>query len=231
MQDLEIINEQQNQVEADAAAHYPEKKIVQKKVEGLLVDCKKLINDAKGIQKELEKVRDGHPRDVGKGMEPIGNKLVDLAKRIFGLSEKLEPLGKQILKNIEDLRVKMKFPPKLKAKTDIQGKRLENSGGKLQSIGRNVGVLGDKLNSIGGRVEKDIGPKLKDYGGKLKDSGEKIKDKGGPVAEVGIKIQNCEPIEGDPEADKLNAKDMDDMQKALGEIGKDLEAILKVNFS
>lgn len=223
---MEGINAEQKPIEADAGQDYAEPNVIPKEIDALLQDCKKMIDDAKAIGQDIEKARAGPQKDVGKALDPIAGKLIDLDKRILKLAEKLEKLGKKILKNGEALRDKEKFTPELKPRFDEQGKLLENIGRLLQKIGNNFEVISDKLATVGTKINGDEGVKLKDYAEKLRDLSNRVKDKGAVVEEVGIKIQKLEPNAKDTGTDK----DLEDMGKALGEIGNDLEAIAKVSF-
>ncbi len=193
----------------------------------MINDCKKGIDDSKAIAGDIEKARAGQSKDVGKALQPIGQALLDFDKRILVLAEKLEKLAQNVLKHGEDLRTKEKFPPELKAKFDKVGKRFENIGGRLKNIAMNFGIIGDRLGSIGKRIGGEEGPKLTNFGKEIKEFGDKVKAKGGSVEEIGIKIQKLQPSMRDAGTDK----DLEDIIKALGEIGNDLEAIMKVSFN
>lgn len=224
---MKTIKEEQAGIEADAGKNYAEPKVLPKKLDDLINDCKKLIDDCKAIGKDIEKARAGPSKNIGKAMVPIGEKLLDLDKRILALAEKIEDFAKKKLNNGEDLRTKEKFPPELKAKFDKVGKKLENIGGKFKNIAKNFGIIGDRLGSIGKRLGGDVGPKLVDFGKQCKDLGEKVNVKASSIVELGIKIQKLEPNVRDAGTDK----DLEDILNALGEIGNDLEAIMKVrNF-
>lgn len=221
---MEAIKAEQKPIEDGAGKDYPEPNVIPKEIEDLINECKKLIDDAKKLGKDIEGVKKGSPKDVGVAMHPIAKGLINLDKSILALAEKLENLGKKLLKNGEHLRDKEKFTPELKPKFDIQGKKLESIGGKLQKIGRNFGVIAEKLESIGGKLDGNDGAKMKEYAKELKDLGEKVKNKGGSVEELGIEIQKLEPIIKDAGTEK----DLEAMEKALADIGNDLEAIAKV---
>ncbi len=223
---MEKIKAEQKDLEADTGKDYAEPNVIPKEIDDLINDCKKMVDDAMAIGKDIEKARAGQQNDVGKALDPIGGKLLDLDKRILILAQKLEKLGQKILKNGEDLRDKEKFTPELKEKTDKQGKLLENIGGKLQKIGSNFEVIADKMESIGKRIGGGDGPKLTKYAEELNDLGKKVKHKGAAVEKLGIEIQKLEPNVRDSGTDK----DLQDMEKALGEIGNDLEAIAKVSL-
>ncbi len=190
----------------------------------MIKDCKKGIDDSKEIAKDIEKARAGQSKDVGKALQPICAKLLDFDKSILVLAEKLEKLAQKVLKHGEDLRSKEKFPPELKAKFDKTGKKFEHIGGRLKNIAMNFGIIGDRLNSIGKRLGGDDGSKLLNCGKEIKEFGDKVKAKGVSVEDFGIKIQKLDPNVRDAGTDK----DLEDMLKALGEIGNDLEAIMKV---
>lgn len=176
-----------------------------------------MIDGVKTIQKHIETVRAGQSKDFGKALQPIAMKLVDFVKRVLVFSENLENLGRRILENGEDLHEKEKFPQELKAKTDIQGKRLESIGSKLQKIGNNCEVIGDKMDSIGNRIGGDDGSKLTNLSNR-------VKDKGAVIQELGIKIQHLEPNVRHVGTDA----DLEDMLKALMEIVRELQVIMKV---
>ncbi len=182
------------------------------------------MDESKEIAKDIEKARAGQSKDVGKALQPICQKLLDFDKRILVLAENLEKLAQKVLKHGEDLRTKEKFPPELKAKFDKVGKKFENIGSRLKNIAMNFGIIGDRLNSIGKRLGGEDGSKLINCGKEIKDFGEKVKAKGVSVEELGIKIQKLQPNVRDAGTDK----DLEDMLKALGEIIKDLEAIMQV---
>lgn len=222
---MDEVKDEQKAIEADTGKDYAEPNVVPKEIDGLQKDCKKMADDAKAIGKQIEKARTLPSKGLGKALKPIGEKLIDLDKRILQLAQKLEKLGQKLLKNGEDLIDKEKFTPELKPKFDKQGKCLEDIGGKLKSIGKNFGTIGDKLESIGSKLGED-GPKLKDYAKQLKELGEKVKEKGGSVEELGFKIQKLEPNVKDASLHK----DLEDMQKALGALADDLEAIIKVRL-
>lgn len=221
---MEEIKAEQKPIEDAAGQDYAEPNVIPKEIEDLRNKCKKLAKDAKDIGKQIEQARKGPSKDLGKALDPIGKKLLDLDKSILELAQKLEKLGQKLLKNGEDLREKEKFTPELKPKFDKQGELLENIGGKLKKIGRNFEVIGDKMGSVGTKLGGDDGSKLSDYADELKDLGQKVTEKGGSVEELGIKIQKLEPNVKDSSIDK----DLEDMEKALGEIGNDLEGIIKV---
>ncbi len=223
---MKAIQEEQKGIEASAGKDHPEPNAIEKTTEDLYNDCKKMVDDAKSIGKDIEKARAGQSHEVGKALKPIGERLLDLDKRILILAQKLEELGQKVLKHGEDLRAKEKFPPELKAKFDKVGKKIENIGGKLKNIGANFCVIGDKMMSIGNRIGGEDGPKLVDFAKQLKDLCHKVKEKGGSVENLGVQIQKLEPNMRDAGTDK----DLEDIQNALGKIGNDLESILKVIF-
>lgn len=183
-----------------------------------------MVDDCKAITKDIEQARAGQSKDVGKALQPIGAKLLELDKRILILAQQLEELGKTVLKNGEDLRAKEKFPPELKAKFDKVGKKLQDIGGKLKNIAMNIGIIGARMGSIGKRLGGDDGPKLIEFSNQIKEFAEKVKEKAVSVEELGITIQKLQPNVRDSGTDK----DLEDILKALGEIGNDLEAIMKV---
>lgn len=184
------------------------------------------MDDAKEIAKQIEKARASQSKDVGKAMNLVGEKLLSLDKRILTLSQKLEQVAQMILKNGENLRDKEKLTPELKSKFHTQGSKFENIGGKIKNIAINFGVIGDRMVSIGSRVSGSDGPKIKNYGTQLKDLADNITPKGGSVEQLGIKIQELEHNVRDAGTDK----DLEDMLHALGEIGNELKAILKVHL-
>lgn len=215
---------EQNSIESAAGIAYAERNAIPRIVEGLIADCRKLVDDAKLIGKNLEYSKTGQSKDVCKSMLPIAVKLLDLDKRILLLAEGVEKLGQKLLKNGEDLVVKEKFSHELKGKFDVQGQKLESIGDKLQSIGKNIGVIGDKLMSIGSRCNEEDGPKLRGYGQQLIALVDKVMGKGITVKELGIKLQKLEPNVRDTETDR----DLNDMLKALNDVVRDLEEISKV---
>ncbi len=221
---MEAIKAEQKPIEDAAGKDYLEPNVIATEIEELIKECKKLIDDAKRIAKEIDGVKKGTPKDIGVTLLPVAKGLVNLDKSILALAEKIEGLGKKILKNGEDLVSKEKFTPELNKKFDIQGKRLENIGGKLKKIGKNFVVISEKLGNIGGKLDGQDGEKTREYAVQLKDLGEKVKAKGGPIEELGIEIQKLEPVEKDAGTEK----DLQDIENALGEIGADLEAIAKV---
>ncbi len=220
------MQEEQKGIEADAGKNYPEPNVIPMTLEDLYNDCKQMVDDCKKVKKDIEDVRAGQSKDVGKAMQPICDKLLSLDKRILALAEKLEELAKKVLKNGEDLRSKEKFPPDLKVKFNKVGKKFENIGVRLQNIGKNFGIIGYKMGSIGKRIGGDEGSKLTKCSDELKDLADKAKVKGGHVEELGHKIQKLEPNVRDEGTDK----DLEDMLKALDGIIQDLEAIMKVTL-
>lgn len=222
--DLEAIQAEQKPIEDNTGKDYAEPNVVPKEIDDLINECKKLIDTARKLGKEIDGVKKGPPKDIGVSMHPIAKSLINLDKNILVLAEKIENLGQKLLKNGEDLRDKEKFTPELKPKFDTQGKRIESIGGRLKKIGTNFGIISEKLASIGSKLDGHDGTKMKDYARQLKELGGKVKDKGKPVEELGIKIQNLQPTVKDTGIDK----DLEAIQTALGEIGNDLEAIMKV---
>lgn len=223
---MEGIKKEQKPIETDAGKDYPEPNVIPKEAEDLIKECKTLAGDARNIGKQIEKTRKGPSKELGKDLSgPIGGSLLDLDQRIFKLAQKLENLGHKLWENGEALRDKEKFTPELKSKFDKQGKLLENIGRKLQNIGNNFEHIGDRMNSIGKRITGDEGTKITDFAEQIRDLSNRVKDKGAQVEQLGIQIQKLEPNVRDTTLDK----DLEDMQKALGEIGNDLEAIAKVS--
>lgn len=192
----------------------------------MINNCKKISDDAKNIETQIKKVREGPSEGIGKALKAIGESLMNLFKRILVLANNTEKLAQKMLKHGEDLKEKEKFTPELKLKVDKQGKCLENIGVKFKTMGKNFGTIGDKMESIGNQLGEDGGPKLKDFGRDFKELGVKLTDKGTSVEELGIKLQKLEPNVRDAETDK----DLENMKIAFDDISNDLEGIIKVRY-
>ncbi len=221
---MEGIKEEQKAIEVDTGKDYPEPNAIPNKIDDIIKDCKKMADNVKAIEKDIQKAREGPNKGIVKALLPIAAKILDLDKRILSLAEKLEKLGQRLLTNGEDLREKEKYTPEIKPKFDKQGKFLENVGAKLHSIGQKFGVIADKIESVANKRGGDESQKLKDFAKQMKDLGEKVKLKGEAVKELGIRIQKLEPNVRDPALDK----DLEEMQKILDDIVRDLEELRKV---
>lgn len=225
-QDLEVIRQEQSSIEAATGNAYAEPNAIPKIVDGLIADCRNVIQDAKAISKDLERAKAVQSKDVGKILVPIGEKLLYLDRQVLLLAQSIEKLGQRLIKNGEDLVNREKFTPELKMRTDTQGKRLQSIGQKLKNIGLNFGVIGNKFGSIGSRRHGGDGSKLNSYGDQLKILGEQIITQAGSVEKTGIELQKLEPNVRDKETDR----DLDDIQNALAAIIRDLEDIIKASL-
>lgn len=191
-------------------------------------DCKALAGEAKKIGEDLQKVRKGPPNDIGKPLEGISSRIVELAKKILELATNLEDTGKALLKNGEALRDEGKLTPEINNRLKVQGKKLQDCGSKLVNIGKKIDPsISERISNIAGRLEKDqpdIGKALKNIANELKPLGAQIGEKGQACDKIGEALQKLEPSIKDPGINK----DLEDIETALGEIGNDLEAIKKV---
>lgn len=179
------------------------------------------------------------PREIAKPLVGVADDILDLSKRVLGLSEKLDDLGNFLLTNGDALKTTGKLTPGIRKKLNVQGKRFKNIQGTVKNTGEIFKEIGEKMGKISGKLREDIdkSESLSELGEKLKIVGEQIKVKGGVVENLSIKLQKMQPNKRDdneiekPHNDNIdneNADDIAGMLKALGGIADSLGQMFKV---
>lgn len=188
-------------------------------------NCETLADDTNQLEKELDQLKTSSSLDLGSKLEAIGYKIFGLVERILAVANELEEVGETLFRNGERLKDRSKLTFEINKKLHSQGETFESVAGKIKDVGSKVQNVSNKMGDFGKRLKnKDC----LDLGLKLNDFSTKIKVKGEDVEELSIKLQELVANGYVSNSDDGYVKDIEEMQRALADVGNDLGFMLKV---
>lgn len=188
-------------------------------------NCETLADDTNQLEKELDQLKTSSSSDLGSKLEAIGYKIFDLVERILAVANELEEVGETLFRNGERLKDRGKLTFEINKMLHSQGETFESVAGKIKDVGSMVQNVSNKMGDFGKRLKNkdclDLGLKLNDFSGKIKVKGE-------DVEELSIKLQELVANGYVPVSDNGYVQDIEEVQRALGDVGNDLGFMLKV---